>query len=196
MWVLIMAKALPLFLMLDPIGNTGILNKIICDYSPADQRRILKRECLFALLIMLFFYGFGSIFLAALDISQAAVEITGSIILTIFAMNLLFPHNSSIKFVTDGQEPYFVPIATPIIAGPSCLATIILYSHESTNKEAVMIGMLLAWVACTIIIVLAPTISRIAGKTGIKVMEQFMGLLCCILAVRLFLKGVTTFINT
>lgn len=190
-----MAKAMPLFLMLDPIGNTGILNKIICNYSPADQKRILKRECVFALLIMLVFYGFGSIFLAALDISQAAVEITGSIILTIFAMNLLFPHTSSIKFVTDGQEPYFVPIATPIIAGPSCLATIILYSHESTNKEAVMIGILLAWCACASIIVLAPTISRIAGKTGIKVMEQFMGLLCSILAVRLFLKGVTTFIN-
>lgn len=193
---LVFAKALPLFLTLDPLGNTGIVALIIQRFSPAEQRRILRREVLIALFVMLFFYALGAVFLAALDISQAAVEITGGIVLFIFTINLLFPNDSPIRLSSKDQEPFIVPIAIPLIAGPSCLATIMLYSHESANTPVVVGGILLAWGAAAVILLLSPTLVRWVGKVGLRVCEQIMGLVCAMVAIKMFLRGLTTFLET
>jgi multiple antibiotic resistance protein len=191
---LIFAKALPLFLTLDPLGNTGIVATIIQRFDMPTQRKILRREVLIALGVMLFFYAVGAVFLAALHISQAAVEITGGIVLFIFTINLLFPNDSPIRISSGDQEPYIVPIAIPLIAGPSCLATIMLYSHESVNSFVVVGGILLAWGAAATILLLSPYIARVVGKVGLKVCEQIMGLICGMVAIKMFLRGITTFL--
>ena len=84
-WVIVFAKALPLFMTLDPLGNTGIIGALIQNFEVKQQHKILRREVLVALIVMLFFYWAGTLFLDALDISQAAVEITGGLVFFIFS---------------------------------------------------------------------------------------------------------------
>jgi multiple antibiotic resistance protein len=189
---LILAKALPLLFILDPFGVVGIVSTIIKPFSPEIQRKILRREVFLALLIMLFFYGFGAVFLAALDISQAAVLITGGIIFFMFALNLLFPSQSPMQLETS-SEPFLVPIATPLITGPSCLATIILYSHEEVPASVVLPAIGLAWLVAGGIILLTPWIVQRLGETGIKVLEQIVGLICAMIAIEMILSGIQNF---
>lgn len=190
---LILSLALPLFVILDSFGLVGILAPIIKHFNPKKQTQILRRETFFALIIMLFFFACGSVFLNALDVSQATIQLTGGIIFLFFALGLLFPTNSPVQ--TDSkQEPFLVPIATPLIAGPSCLATIVLYSHNTELKaHIVLAAIFVAWLPSAIILIFTPKLSKILGETGIKVLEQIMGLVCLMISVEMILNGITSF---
>ncbi len=192
---LIFAKAFPLFMVLDPMGNVGILATVVAPFDMEQQKRILKREVLFALVAMFIFYLGGGVFLESIHVSQAAVEMTGGIIFFLVTLRLLFPEHASSKGAKPPREPFIVPIAIPLIAGPSCLATIILYSHESIKNYVAISAILLAWLATAIVVLAAPLLAKAMGKTGIKVVEQVVGLICALLAVKTFLKGLTTFLS-
>ena len=189
---LILAKALPLFFILDPFGVVGIVTTLVRPFPEIKQKQILRREVILALLIMLFFYGFGAIFLAALGISQAAIQITGGIIFFLFALNLLFPGQAPVQ-LSAHSEPFLVPIATPLIAGPSCLATIMLYSHEAIPAYIVLPAIGCAWFFAGSIVLLAPRIVKWLGETGIKVLEQIVGLICTMIAIEMVLSGIESF---
>ncbi len=189
---LVLAQALPLFFILDPFAAVGIVSTLIKRFDTKKQNQILRREVFFALLIMLFFYGFGTIFLDILGVSQAAVQITGGIIFFLFALNLLFPGESPIQFDST-HEPFLVPVATPLIAGPSCLATIILYAHGATPTWVDLSAIAVAWAASGLIILLAPKIVYWIGDIGTKVLEQIVGLICAMIAIEMFLSGIERF---
>ncbi|MES2505006.1 MAG: MarC family protein [Myxococcota bacterium] len=191
---LIITKALPLFFLLDPFGVVGIVSALIKPYSQKKQAQILRREVFLSLVIMLFFFGFGSVFLNILDVSTEAVQITGGIIFFLFALNLLFPGQSALQ-LSSINEPFLVPIATPLIAGPSCLATIMLYAHDETATPIVISSIVLAWAVSGVIIILAPKIVRLVGDTGIKVLEQIVGLICTMIAIEMILVGIQGFLH-
>ncbi len=192
---LIFAKTLSLLLMLDPLGNAGLIATLLGKYDLKTQGKILKREVLAALAVMLIFFFFGSALLKMLGVSQEAVEITGGMVLLFFAFSLLFPKSAPIAVSSGKSEPFIVPIAVPLIAGPSSLATIMLFSHESTNNYIMLIVILLAWGISAITILLAPGLLLLLGKSGQSTIEKLMGLVCALIAVGMFLKGIKTFID-
>lgn len=193
---IIFTKAFTLFLMLDPLGNIGLIAALLRHYEPNKQSRILRREVSIALVVMLAFYFGGSLLLGVLNISHAAVEITGSIVLFLFALNLLFPNDSPVQVVTSNSEPFIVPIAVPLIAGPSVLATIMLLSQESSGTGIALSAIFFAWLSASAILLASPLIIRLLGRVGIGLTEQLMGLLCALIAVKNFFNGLTYFINS
>ncbi len=193
----VLAKTLQLFLILDPIGNIGIIATLLKPYDLPGKRRILKRESLFALLALIIFYIGGSKFLSALHISQAAIEITGGIIFMTFAVHLLFPKAK--PELHAKQEPYVVPIAIPLFAGPSSLATVILYSNDAVDPSHTIIvvsAIFLAWLLAAAILVLSPNFVKLLGNTGLKVCERIMALICVLVAVKMLSGGITTFLHS
>lgn len=193
MWVLVFAKAASLFLVLDPIGNIGPIASLIHPFSKKDQARILRRETLFSLIAMFAFLFGGATFLNHLGISQAAVEITGGLLFLFFALNLLFSKHGSGQTLEDQQEPWLVPIAIPLIAGPSCLAAIILFSHTKAPLWVDMAAIFLAWIPAAGLITLAPRLAQYLGQTGVQACEQLVGLLCILIATQSLFKGFSTF---
>src|SRR3989338_2060573 len=190
---LIFSLALPLFVILDAFGLVGILAPLIKNFDPKKQTQILRRETFFSLIIMLFFFAFGAIFLDTLGVSQATIQITGGIIFLFFALGLLFPGDSPVQTGSE-QEPFLVPIATPLIAGPSCLATIILYAQDDRlSNFVVLASIFIAWAAASSIIIMTPKLSKLLGETGLKVLEQIMGLICLMIAVEMILNGINSF---
>lgn len=190
----ILTKAITLFFILDALGAVGMVVTIIRPFSPARQKAILRREMLISFLIMCFFYFFGGVLLEVLAITQPAVQITGGIIFLFFALSLLFPKYDDETEIKSQQEPFIVPIATPIIAGPSCLATIMLFSHEDNSGVLVTLpAIFLAWFGTALILMSSPIILRFMGKTGITVLERLMGLICVMLAVSMFVGGLQAF---
>lgn len=192
----ILAKALQLFLVLDPLGNVGIIATLIATFPKERQHKILLRELSFAFLILVIMLFMGSYLLSALGVSQAAVTITGGIIFFLFALSLLFPgSNSVMKIKNLSEEPFIVPIATPLVVGPSSTATVILFSHDpNMSSLSSLIVVIIAWGASAIIIISGPLLLDKLGKTGSIVMERLIGMICTLIAVKMILAGLKSFL--
>jgi multiple antibiotic resistance protein len=188
----IIAKALQLFLVLDPMGNTGIIAALISGFSKETQRRILYRELGVALTILFIVFFLGAYLLNALGVSQAAITITGGIIFFLFSISLLFPGSSVVSLKNLDEEPFIVPIATPLIVGPSSTATVILFSHEGVWIES-LLAIILAWIVTALIVIAGPYLLSRAGKTGMQVAESIIGMICALIAVKMVLKGFRLF---
>jgi multiple antibiotic resistance protein len=188
------SKVLGIFVTLDPIGNVGLIAALVTHYTPEHQRRILHREALIALLILFVFLLVGAEFLALLNVSNAAIYMTGGVVFLFLAMQLLFPNHAETK--TDKtREPFIVPIAIPLVAGPSCLATIMLFSATAEAKWETPVAILIAWTPTYFIMVAAPTIAKKMGPIAIQVFERLVGLLCTLLAFQMIMNGVRSFIE-
>lgn len=189
----ILAKALQLFLVLDPIGNTGIVATLISGFSRERQRHILIRESFFALIILVLVFFSGSYLLAALGISQAAITLTGGVIFFLFSISLLFPGSSVVNLKNLDEEPYFVPIATPLIVGPSSIATTILLANDPMQVSS-FAAVILAWLLTALIIMLGPYLLRKVGKIGMQVTERMLGMICALIGIKMMLKGFKLFL--
>lgn len=195
-WTAIFIKAFTLFLTFDPLGNVGLIATVVRRYPPQKQLQILRREVMIALLIVVIFYFFGATLLGALGISQAAVEITGGFVLILFSLTLLNPKDAPIDLTKSNQEPLIVPIALPLFTGPSSLATVMLYARQPMGTIPSLIAIFGAWACAALIISYAPYLIRLIGESGTRMAERLMGLICGIIAVKMFLTGIETFIET
>ena len=132
---------------------------------------------------------------ASLDFMEN-LSTTTSIVFFFFALYLLFPGQSGIQFLKPGQDPFIVPIAIPLIAGPSSLAVVMLYSHDKAlGLSGGLLAIFLAWLATAIIVVASTHIVKLIGHVGARVAERIMGLICALVGVKMILAGILLFLN-
>jgi multiple antibiotic resistance protein len=169
---------LTFFFIANPIGNAPAIIALVKDFDFEQQKRILIREGFFALLIALFFQYFGEFFLGALNIKDYALTLSGGILILILALDMIF--NIGEPVVTDKrvkQEPYFVPIATPILSGPGLMAIIMLKSKQESNNILVTSAILMTWIGVMLVMLIAPYLQQLIGKKGLVALEQLMGMI-------------------
>ena len=113
------------------------------------------------------------------------------------ALKLTFPEDGSLldSLAIDG-EPLVFPLAIPLVAGPSVLAAVMIYSHQLENVSLLYSAIAIAWVASTIILLGATLLQKIMGIRGIKAMERLTGLILMLIAINMFLKGIILFQTT
>ncbi|PIS01213.1 MAG: hypothetical protein COT84_03575 [Chlamydiae bacterium CG10_big_fil_rev_8_21_14_0_10_35_9] len=191
----ILATAFPLFLMMDPIGNIPLYISFLKDVDPKRQRFIIFRELLIALAIIILFNFLGEGLFNFLKVSQDSIQITGGIILFLIAIKMVFPTDKSTQEFDSSQEPFIVPLAVPLVAGPSILAAVMLYSQQIENHLIMVSSIFLAWGLTLAILIFSPLLSRILGQKGIKACERLMGLILVIIGVQMFLEGVAGFVT-
>ncbi len=191
----IFAISLSLFLLMDPIGNVPIYISILKNLPNKRQRYIIVREKLIALTVILFFFFLGKYFLKYLNISESTVQIAGGIILFLIALNMIFPKEKMLYADSGAEDPLIVPLAIPLVAGPSVLAAVMIYSHQEISWYINVSAICIAWLASTIILVLSPNLKRILGQRGLSALEKLMGLILTLLALQMFLEGIDAYIK-
>ncbi len=187
----ILSTAIVLLFVLDPFGNIAILLPILEGMDNRRRYRIIIREVLIGLIILLFFLFFGDDFLKIFHFKTGSVTIAGGIIFFIIGIRMIFPDPSKSNVFSDGSEPFIVPIAMPMIAGPAALASLILLSHSyPTQRNGLLISLLVAWSISTLIFLAAPMLYRILKKRGLKAMERLMGMLLLIMSIQMVTDGI------
>ncbi len=185
--------AFPLFLIMDPVGNGMMCLTVLSGHSPRRQRAIIVRELCFALAVIVLFMYLGDGLLGLLDIHQSTLRMAGGVILFIISMKMVFPHAE--EGLTDPHlsDPFIVPIAVPFIAGPSCLAAVMVYAHR--DPQAVLLPAIGgAWAATLAVMLLAPAMTRVLGKRGMRAMERLMGLVLILMSFQMLEDGIRLFI--
>lgn len=116
-----------LLLVMDPFGNTPVLIGLLEGVPEARRRRVILRECFIALGLLLLFLIAGPQLMRLLGLEQPALSVAGGVVLILIALRMLFHGGGGVSSGDAVQgEPLIVPIATPLIAGPSAIATVIL----------------------------------------------------------------------
>ena len=192
----ILAVAVTLFFVMDPLGNIPVFNAILKDYSPRRRTRIIARKLVFALIILVLFLFTGNRILGFLGLSQPSLNLAGGILLFLIALRMLYPDRNTGEEQRT-EEPFIVPLAMPLVVGPSTIAVLLLFSSSQPGHMTDWtMAVLIAWLAVTLILILSPWILTWLGNRGLRAMERLMGLLLVLMAVQMFLNGLTQYLKS
>jgi multiple antibiotic resistance protein len=187
----IISSAVVLFLVLNPLGNIPIFLTLLKDIEPQRRWKIISRELLIALVILLIFLFFGQRFLNLLQLESESVSIAGGIILFIIGIRMVFPSRRGIMGDQLEGEPFIVPLAIPLVAGPSALATLLLLvNSDPTNMLSWLSVLMIAWTLTAIILLSAPIFYKMLKKRGLAAIERLMGMILIMISVQMLVTGI------
>jgi multiple antibiotic resistance protein len=187
--------AITLFLVMDPFGNIPIFLSVLQNYDPGRRRRIMIRELVIALVVLTFFLFFGKYVLAGLHISEPALSISGGVILFLIAIRMIFPSKPEAEEPGDEGEPVIVPLAVPLVAGPSSMAMVILFSTQYPERLlSWFVALVIAWLAGLVVLLLSDSLRRFLGNRVLKAIERLMGMILTTMAVQMLLSGLGEFL--
>jgi len=192
----IISAATLLFLVMDPLGNIPIFLSVLEDVAPERRTRVLIRELLLAFVVLVLFLFFGQYVLGFLQLSQNSIRIAGGIILFLIALKMVFPVKRSAHAVEEIQgEPLLVPLAIPMVAGPSAMAIVMLMATNNPDRMMDwLLALFAAWLLSSLILVSANGLKRFLGQRGLIAMERLMGMLLIALAVQMLLEGISAYL--
>lgn len=189
-----------LFLVLDPLGNLPV---VVSALSAVERRRwawIVLRESLFALATLILFFFAGPLLFALMGVHANDVRIAGGVVLFIIALRMIFPKKNEplMDNEVDG-EPFLVPLAIPLMAGPSAIATVLLLRGDgSLTSHGTLLGLLavvLAWSGSTVVLVIGSFVSRKIGPRIMRAVERLAGMLLIVISVHLSMSGIVSYLN-
>ncbi|MGF1511657.1 MAG: MarC family protein [Myxococcota bacterium] len=190
----LLSAGLLLFLIIDPFGNLPVYISTLERVPEKRRQRVLIRELLIALAILLAFFFAGRPVLHLMQLREPAVGIAGGIILFLIALRMVTPGRAADSQPEVGGEPLVVPLAVPLFAGPSVLATLLLFTSREPDHRLKWLGaLLLAWLASSAILLAAPLLYRILTRRGLIALERLMGMILVALSVQMLLDGVAAY---
>lgn len=189
----VLSIAFTLFLLMDPIGNIPLYISVLKELHPKRQRIVIIRELIIALFIIILFNFVGDGLMNFLHIQNDTIHMAGGIILFLICLKMIFPPPRHPDESLDA-EPFIVPLAVPLVAGPSVLAAVMIYAKQE-GSLIMLESILLAWVASLIILLSSSFLKKILGHRGIIALERLMGLVLTLIAVQMFLTGLGAFMS-
>lgn len=186
--------SLLLYLIMDPIGNITSFLKLIDQVPPQRQRWVTIREMLIALAALILFEIIGNSLFSVLQITEPTVRVASGVVLFLIAIKILFSSKTSLRANLPNEEPFVVPLAIPLIAGPSALATVMLFSHTELDHFMLISAIVVAWFAAVVTLFLAKPLLKALGRNGLLACERLMGMVLVMLAIQRFLEGIRQFV--
>ena len=186
-----------LFVVIDPPGLVPLFIALTRGMNAENRAAMARRACIIATVLLLLFGLAGETLLGVIGISMPAFRIAGGILLFLTALDMLFERRTQRR---EGQQadpdhdPSVFPLATPLIAGPGAIATMILLVGQSGPGwagTAAVLGLLVAMMVATYLFLLAsPLLERLLGRTGTIVITRLLGMLLAALSVQFVIDGV------
>jgi multiple antibiotic resistance protein len=180
--------ATSLFFVLNSMGNVPFFVGILSSYPVKRQRRIIIREMLIALGILICFNFFGDEILNILGIDKCVVGIAGGTLLFLISLTMIFPKKNHLK--VPNREPFIFPLAIPAIAGPGAITAVMIYSQQVQNSFWMLLPIGLAWLCSSLVLLASSNIKLFLGQKGLIACERLGGMVISLIAVQMFTTGI------
>ena len=186
-----------LVFVMDPLGNIPVFLSALKEVPDKRRQKVILRELIVALVVLLAFLFAGQYLLDLLGLSQEAIRIAGAIVLFLIALRMIFPQQGGIMGESlHGGEPFIVPLAIPCVAGPSTLAVLMLMANsEGERMFDWVLALCAAWVVSSLILLSSTQLSRILGQRGLIAVERLMGMILVMISVQMCLDGLDKLIH-
>ncbi|MCW7537609.1 MarC family protein [Aquabacterium sp. A7-Y] len=179
-----------LLLVLDPFGSLPIFIAVMRRVAPQRRRRVALREVLLAFGVLLGFMFAGQGFLRLMHLSERSLEVAGGVILLMIAIRMIFAHGESIYASEDDREPFIFPLAVPLMAGPSAMATVLLLASRQPDRMVEWVAALtVVMVVSGAVLLSADRIRHLLGDSVVSAVEKLMGLVLTAISVEMILAG-------
>lgn len=192
----ILSAALLLFLILDPLGNIPVFLSVLKPLPAKRQRVVLARELLIALGVLMAFLWGGKYALEVMHLRQESVAIAGGIVLFLIGIRMIFPRPEGLMGEMPDGEPFIVPLAIPLVAGPSGMAAVMLMgSNEPTRLGEWSLALILAWIGTSALLFSGTLLYKLLGMRVLIAVERLMGMLLVAISVQMFLDGLSAYLK-
>jgi len=192
----IISAVITLTIVMDPVGNIPLFISVLKNVKESRRKHIIRRELFIALCLMLFFLFFGKWIVLLFSMDVISLSIAGGIVLFLIALSMTFPSREN-GFVDTKEEPFIVPLATPLVAGPSVLTMILIYNmKDSGNIPLWFVIIFISWLINVLILSLSTKISKFFGEKGMSALERLMGMILITISVQMILNGLKSFLKS
>ena len=179
-----------LLLVLDPLGSLPIFIPVMRQVAPQRRRWVALREVGIAFAVLFGFMFLGDGFLRVMHLSERSLEVAGGVILLMVAIRMIFSHEGGVYGTPEGKEPLIFPLAVPLLAGPSAMATVLLLASRQPERMVTWVGALASAMAVSLLVLLlCDRIRRWVGDSVVSAVEKLMGLVLTAIAVEMVLAG-------
>lgn len=183
-----------LFLIMDPFGNIPVFLMVLDKVPPERRKKVLIRELIFALAAVAVCILAGKQIVSLMGLKPESISIAGGIILFLIAIRMIYPFKLFETKEDIDTEPLLVPLAIPLIAGPSLLAVLLLFaSSKIPDFETLGLAAFLAWFLTSLILFFSTFLLRLLGKNGLTALERLMGMILVAISIQLFLDGISLY---
>lgn len=191
----VFSAALLLFLVMDPFGNIPFFISALKPVKEARRTRVIIRELLIALVVLVTFLFAGQHVLRVLGISEPALTVAGGTVLFLIAVKMVFPPARGTGTEEVSGEPFIVPLAIPYVAGPSAMAALLLIMNREPSRYLEwLLALFAAWLVTGLILSLSGLLTRLMGDKVLIAIERLMGMLLVAIAIQMVMTGVARFI--
>ena len=192
----LISSAISLFFVLDPFGNLPGVLGLLRQTSHRRRPAVVFREGLVAFLLLATFYAAGGRLMRWFGVDGPDLSIAGGMVLVVTALRMVFPERTPPSDDGGHPEPFIVPIAVPLMAGPSALAMATLMAADAGEHPWLGFGMLAIAAGCSVgLLALGVTIgSHVPGRL-LHAMQRLAGILLIVLAVHMFMSGVKIYLR-
>ncbi|MDC1016245.1 MarC family protein [Candidatus Thioglobus sp.] len=192
----VLAAIFLLIIIMDPIGNVPVFLSILKNIPLERRKKIIIRELIIAFAILLFFMFVGRFLLQILQIEQSSLGIAGGIILFIIAIRMIFPGTKPMFTHNEESEPLVVPLAIPMLAGPSAIAAVILFMAQEPSRWIEWIFVVfVASLISGIILLSSEALGSKLGNRALTAIERLMGIFLIMVSVDFVLDGIKQTFN-
>lgn len=178
-----------LVIVTDPLGNLPIV--MTCLEGTRRPYWFITREVILATLVLIFALFLGPGLLNLLNLSEEALRLAGGIVLFLIAIKLIFPTDTSWMGVKQDEEPILFPLAVPLVAGPSAVATVMLFAAQYPQRMAIwVVAILVSMLVSLVAFFFAPAVNRVVGYRGLSAFQRLMGMLLTVIAVQMLITAI------
>jgi multiple antibiotic resistance protein len=196
----ILKTILFLIAVIDPLGSVPVYLEATKQFSEKEKRNVAYKACIVAFVVLLFFIVIGQLILEGMDVTLDAFQISGGVILFLFALTMIFGDgkpNMEKGQIRDYKHVTIFPIAIPSIASPGAIVAVVLMTDNhiySFQQQAITTALVLVVIVMTYyLLLIANIVQKNIGEYGITVISKIMGLILASYAVQSILSGLRDF---
>jgi small neutral amino acid transporter SnatA (MarC family) len=192
----ILSAVVMLLLVMDPVGNAVNAVVLLKGVPPERRSRVMVRESLIALGILLAFLWGGRYLLDVLRIREPILTVAGGVVLFLIAIRMIFTPKDGIFGSAAEGEPFIVPLATPFLAGPSAMAVVLLLaSSEQGRLVDWTVAIAIVWAIIVTSLLVGGWLARVLGDRGATAVQKLMGMILTAVAIQLLFNGMETYLK-
>ncbi|MBU6955902.1 MarC family protein [Hahella sp. HN01] len=190
------------FAVIDPVGTIPVYMAVTAGMTEPAKRRVAAKSITIATGVLVFFVIAGELILTSIDIPLSAFQVSGGIILFLFALTMIFGESKpeeEIKMINRESETATFPLAIPSIASPGAILAAVLLTEN--NRFELWEQFLTTAIMCLVLLItlilmlLSSFIHKFVGTLGTSIISRVMGMILAALAVTNILSGIQAFFS-
>jgi multiple antibiotic resistance protein len=191
----LLSTTILLLIIMDPLGNIPVFHALVGHYPRRRRLWIIGREMLLAYLLLLGVLAAGEPVLRYLGLEQPALGVAGGVVLFIIALRMVFPEHHAIEPSELGEEPLIVPLAIPLIAGPSAIAALLLLvSREPDRIGSWVAALTVAWLISAAVLLASGLLMERLGVRALRALARLAGMILIMIAVQMLMDSIAIYV--